>query len=64
MVPIFTQLDFMKLHGGPFHNKKQQRRLKMHLNGQITYWSGNQLKGVIDVNEKTVVAINLEVHGP
>ena len=57
IVEIVMYDEFLKLGGGLLHNQKQKRTLKFHKNGQITYWKGKDLRGVIPVDTTTITAM-------
>jgi hypothetical protein len=49
--------DFLKLGGGMFKNEKQKRTLKLHSTGELSYWKGTDLRGVIKFEEDTVISM-------
>ena len=45
----------MKRGGGALGRSNQNRNLKLHENGHISYWKGNDMRGVIAINNQTKV---------
>ena len=42
------------MHGGTFGNEKQLRLIKLHANGDVSYWKGDDMRGIIQTVEAGV----------
>ena len=58
IVDILRQAEFLKLYGGPLKNKNQKRSLRVHENGQISYWNGNSMRGTIELDSTSTVGLH------
>ena len=57
IIQVIMYDDFLKCGGGLLKNQKQKRTLKLHANGQVTYWKGSDLRGVIPLESSTLTAV-------
>ena len=57
IVDVAKEYEFYKLFGGYFKNKKQIRTLKIHGNGEISYWNGYTMRGTIELDKTSTCGL-------